>query len=271
MLMAKRSPFAHPVLLICLAFLLTGLVSSCEKEKEDSDDPDTGGGEVKIVTGVYTLRNLVADSAGTYATGSKPFFYSLEEGKIIPSSQAQTNNWDICFNSTYNSNVCANNGLIASSPGYGGPAQGAIFMEVNSEVDAAYYDAAGKPIKSVPGRALFDQAFAKVTSAGVADGKWEKDAIVGLDYFQNSTPGWAWYDFYGELFPARPADSVSHVAYALPRTLIVKTAKGNYAKIQIYSFYKDAPEVPTRSYKPGFITMKYAIQKNGSTNLDITE
>lgn len=253
----------------CIFLLCAAVITSCKKETDGNEEPDPE--EPEIVTGVYTLQNLVADSAATYASGSQPFFYSLEEGKIIPSSQAQTNNWDICFNSTYNSNVCANNGAISSSPGYGGPGTGNIYMVVNSEIDAQYYDAPGKAIKNVPARTLFDQAFASVTDAGVAAGNWENDAIVGLDYFQNTTPGWAWYDFYGNLFPDRPSDSVAHVAYALPRSFIVKTAKGNYAKIQIYSFYKDAPEAPTRSYKPGFITMKYAIQKDGSTNLDIGE
>jgi hypothetical protein len=268
--MANSQRYSNSVMMICFSLLCTGLMTSCKKDAEGAKDKPDPVAPV-IVTGVYTLRNLVADSAGTYSSGSKPFYYSLEEGKIIPASQAQTNNWDICFNSTYNSNVCANNGSIASSPGYGGPGKGSIYMVVNSGIDGQYYNAPGKPIKKVPVRALFDQAFAGVTNAAVADGKWESDAIVGLDYFQNTTPGWAWYDFYGELFPGKPTDSVAHVAYSLPRSLIVKTAKGNYAKIQIYSFYKDAPEVPTRSNKPGFITMKYAIQKNGSTNLDIKE
>lgn len=256
------------ILLCCLVLTSTLSLISCKKETEEAPDPSA---EKPVETGVYFLSNLVADSAATYATGAKPFYFSLEEGKIIPSAQAQTANWDICFNGTYNSNVCANNGSISTSPGYGGPGKGGIYMVVHHDLDAIYYKAPGQPIKTVPARSLFDQAFTKVTTASIAEGKWETDAIVGLDYFQSSTPGWAWYDFYGELFPSRPADSVAHVAYALPRSLIIKTAKGNYAKIQIYSFYKDAPETPTRSNKPGFITMKYAIQKDGSQNLAIAE
>ena len=254
--------------IFCCMIACTILFISCKKETEGAPDP---GGEKPIVTGVYYLKNLVADSAATFATGAKPFYYSLEEGKIIPAAQAQTANWDICFNGTYNSNVCANNGVINSSPGYGGPGKGNIYMVIHSDLDAIYYKGPGQPIKSVPARSLFDQAFTKVTTASIAAGKWETDAMVGLDYFQNTTPGWAWYDFYGELFPSRPADSVAHVAYALPRSFIMKTAKGNYAKVQIYSFYRDAPETPTRSNKPGFITLKYAIQKDGSQNLAITE
>lgn len=246
-------------------------IVSCKKEVDNTDGNNKPGNDSTIVTGVYTLVNLVSDSAATFATGAIPFYYSLEEGKIIPSSQAQTANWDICFNGTYNSNVCANNGSIASSPGYGGPGKGNIYMAVNNQLDSQYYNGPGLGINKVPSRSLFNQAFAAVTSAAAAEGNWERDAMVGLDYFQNTTPGWAWYDFYGSLFPARPTDSVAHVAYALPRTLVVKTAKGNYAKVQIYSIYKDAPEVPTRSNKPGFITMKYAIQKDGTTDLDITE
>lgn len=263
-----HSPNKRILLGVGIVCLLINSIA-CKKDKDDSTEPEPGN--TTIVTGVYKLNNLVSDSAATFASGAQPFYYSLEEGKIIPAAQAQTNNWDICFNSTYNSSVCANNGSIASSPGYGGPGKGDIYMVVNNTVDANYYNGPSLGINKVPARSLFDQAFTAVTSGGVADGNWEKDAIVGLDYFQNSTPGWAWYDFYGSLFPSRPSDSVAHVAYSLPRTLIVKTAKGNYAKIQIYSIYKDAPETPTRSNKPGFITMKYAIQKDGSTNLDIKE
>jgi hypothetical protein len=250
--------------------LVTVCSVSCKKETDSNAEPENGNGSA-LVTGVYTLTNLVADSTATFNTGAKEFYYSLEDGKIIPASQAQTSNWDICFNGTYNSNVCANNGSIASSPGYGGPGKGNIYMVLNTAIDAQYYNGPGLGINKVPARDLFNQAFAAVTNGNVGDGNWERDAMVGLDYFQNTTPGWAWYDFYGSLFPDRPTDSVAHVAYALPRTLIVKTAKGNYVKLQIYSFYKDAPQVPTRSSKPGFITMKYAIQKNGSANLDIGE
>lgn len=260
-------PTYKNILLFGSTILTTLALFSCKKESEPAPAPE----EKPIVTGVYFLKNLVADSAATFASGAKPFYYSLEEGKIIPAAQAQTANWDICFNGTYNSNVCANNGSITTSPGYGGPGKGGISMVVHNDLDAIYYKGPAQPIKSIPARSLFDQAFAKVTTASVAEGKWETDGMVGLDYFQNTTPGWAWYDFFGELFPSRPADSVAHVAYALPRSFIIKTAKGNYAKVQIYSFYKDAPETPTRSNKPGFITLKYAIQKDGSQNLAIAE
>lgn len=255
-------------LLMCCAMVTSLLTVSCKKSNSGGSD-DSGGSTV--TTKVYHLNNLVADSSATYSNGAQPFYYSLETNKIIPSSQAQTSNWDLCFNSTYNSNVCANNGAISTSPGYGGPGKGQIYMVINPAIDTTYYAGEALPIKMIPARTLFDQAFAAVKTASVADGNWVKSGVVGLDYFENSLPGWAYYDFSGALFPDKPSSLVAHVAYALPRTFIVKTAKGLFAKVQIYSFYKDAPEVPDRSYKAGFITMVYAIQTDGSMNLDITE
>lgn len=254
-----------------LALLLLVTAVSCGKDNDTKPEPEPEQPS-GVQTGVYSHINLVADSAGTFASGSKPFYFSLEENKIIPESQAQTANWDICFNGTYNSNLCANNGTISTSPGFGGPGKGAIYMVTDAAIDAQYYKGPGEPITKVPERALFDQMFASVKSADVAtDDKWEKDAIVGLDYFIGGEAGWAWYDFYGELFPNKPNGDVAHVAYALPRTMILRTAKGKYAKVQVYSFYKDAPAIPDRKNKPGFITLKFAIQKDGSKNLDIKE
>ncbi len=52
------------------------------------------------------------------------------------------------------------------------------------------------------------------------------------------------------------------------RTFIFKTSKGYWAKLQIQSFYKDAPIKPTiDSGNPNFLTFRYFVQKDGSRNL----
>ena len=257
------------IVFLAILLLTTGM-TVCSDDDVKPENPEEE--EVKeITTGVYTLKNLVTDSAATFASGAQPVYYSLEDGRVVPPSQAQTNKWDICFNGSYNSSICANNGSLSKSPGYGGPGKGAVFMVINSEIDDNYYNGPGNVIKNVPSRDLFNQAFDAVKTADVAVDIWDIDGIIGLDYFSGTASGWSWYDFYGQLFPDKSYDLVGHVAYALPRVLIVKTAKGNYAKLVIYSLYKDAPESPDRTYKPGFVTMKYAIQKDGTTNLNIEE
>lgn len=239
-----------------------------------SDDNDTPApvpedSTVVIKTGVYSLSDVAADTNANSSTAAKAFYYSLEDQRVVPAAQVQTSNWDIVFTGTYNSSIYANNGTAQYSPGYGGPGKGGIYMVIDAQIDASYYGGAGNVLKQVPARSLLDTAFARVKTVPVNDNEFKTNESIGLDYFSGSGAGWAYYDFYGSMFPDQPYDSVTHVCYNLPRTLVVRTAKGNYAKLIIYSLYKGAPEIPTRSYRPGFITFKYAIQKDGSRNLDI--
>ncbi|MDJ1505239.1 HmuY family protein [Xanthocytophaga agilis] len=250
--------------------VIAGLsVTSCA----DSDDNNTPDPQepVEVTTGVYKVVNLAADTTATSSENANTLYYSLENGKAVSSSMSQTDQWDIAFLQTYNSSIAANNGKGLYSPGYGGPGKGGIYLVINQDVDAAYYTSAGKPIKEIPDSTLFQQAFSAIKTVPVSDDKFLISDYIGLDYFQGSGAGWAWYDFYNELFPDRPASEKAHVAYALPRPIIVRTAKGNYAKVIIYSVYKDAPANPDRSNKAGYITFSYAIQKDGSKNLDISQ
>lgn len=252
-----------------LIIVIPLLVVSCSKgneakpEDKPKDDPAKD-----IATGIYTVVNIGLDTTTNGNSIAKTFYYSLETNRIVPEAERQTTNWDIAFLGTYNSSLSANNGASQYSVGYGGPGKGGLYLVQNEAVDAQYYDKVNKKPKSVPSRSLFDQAFNDVNTA-VSDDKYLTNGYVQLDHFQGSEDGWAWYDFYGELFPNAPGDSKQHVAYALPRPILVRTAKGNYAKVIIYSLYKNAPENPTRVDKPGFISFKFAIQKNGSKDLNI--
>lgn len=253
-----------------LLVLASILLYACSGDKgTDDNEPGTGPTDTsRVTTGVYVLANVAADTIATSGSAAKPLYYSLEDNKVIPENQQQTANWDIVFNGTYNSNIACNNGKALYSPGYGGPGKGGVYLVKDAAIDAQYYDAPNKPIKNVPAKSLFDQAFNNVKLAP-ADDQFQTNKVIGLDYFSGSEDGWAYYDFYGLMFPDKPADSVAHVSYTLPRTVVVRTAKGNYAKVIVYSVYKGAPEHPTRSYKPGYISFKYAIQKDGTKILDI--
>lgn len=245
----------------------TILFSACSKDETAPPEPEEEPAPT-VTTGIYRVNNLAADTTANSGSTAKPVYYSLETNQIIPDTKVQTDNWDIAFTGIYNSSILINNGKGTTSPGYGGPGKGAAYLQVYSDIEAEYYDAPGNPIKSAPTRAMMDEAFDKVKAAP-EDDKMKTNILIGLDYFSGSTVGWAYYDFYGQVFPDKPNDEVSHVCYTLPRPIIIKTAKGNYAKLVIYSMYKDAPEVPSRANKPGFLSFKYAIQKDGSKNLDI--
>ncbi|WP_051203871.1 HmuY family protein [Hugenholtzia roseola] len=50
------------------------------------------------------------------------------------------------------------------------------------------------------------------------------------------------------------------------RVIVLKTGEGNYAKLEILSYYKDAPANPTATDAARYYTFRYVLQSNGSTN-----
>lgn len=247
--------------------LATIMLAACSKDndpkpEEPGPDPLTG-----VPTGVYRIVNLVADTNANSSGDAVSLYYSLEENKIIPASQRQTGNWDIVFYGIYNSSVFPNNGTAQGSPGYGGPGKAKIYLPVDRKFDAQYYDTVNLKPHTLPiPQSLFPLAFDAVKTVPVNDDKFfTRD--IGLDHFQSGFDGWGYYDFYGSLYPDDPKKA--HVVYTMPRVMIIKTHKGNYAKLIIENIYKDNPENPNRDNKPGFVTFTYAIQKDGSKNLDI--
>lgn len=241
------------------------LACSNDDPAPNSEEEDT----TTVSSGVYSIT-LISDTTATSGSEAQPVYFSLENNQVISESLVQTNEWDICFEGIYSSSITVNNGSSATSPGYGGPGKGGIYLLMYDTIEQRYYDAPEEPLTTVPERSWFDEAFGLTTEVSISDDDFITTSI-NLDHFSGSGDGWAYYDFYGHLFPDSPADEKAHVCYALPRPMLVRTAKGNYAKIIIYSIYEDAPENPDRSYSPGFITLKFGIQKDGSTNLNFTE
>ena len=244
------------------------LLAACSKKKDADPEPVNNG---LVKTGVYTIANLVADTSSTSSGEAKTLYYSLEQNKVIPASRAQTADWDVAFTGIYNSSIVANNGSASSSPGFGGPGKGGVYLVLNDAIEAQYYNTAAKKPLKIPNRSLTEQAFKEVKQVPVADNDITANAFIGLDHFLGSWDGWGFYDFTGAMFPDRPAAEKSHIVYALPRTIIIKTAKGKYAKLVVYSFYKDSPADPNRSHTTGYLSFKYAIQMDGSKQLDIQE
>lgn len=247
--------------------LLAGSLAACSKNDDKQEVIDPGGNTVTVKTGVYSVVNLVADTNATSAGNAVELYYSLEENKVIPASLKQTSKWDIVFYGIYNSSVYPNNGAATGSPGFGGPGTARLYVVADRKFDAQYYDTTNFKPKTLPiPRQLWNTAFDAVKTVPVTDGQMGvRDA--GLDHFQNNFDGWGYYDFYGSLFPDDP--KMAHVVYAMPRVIVVKTTKGHYAKVIIENIYKDNPAAPSRDNKPGYVTFRYAIQMDGSKNLDI--
>lgn len=250
-------------LLLCGAVLL----AACSKDNDSAPEPEPPGNGNSVKTGVYRIVNLVADTNATSSGDAVSLYYSLEENRVIPASQRQTGNWDIVFYGIYNSSVYPNNGTATGSPAFGGPGKALLYLVVDRKFDAQYYDTLNFRPHTLPiPPSLWQSAFDAVKTVPVEDNRFLTRDIA-LDHFQSEFDGWGHYDFYGSLFPGNPKKA--HIVYSMPRVMIVKTHKGHYAKVMIESLYKNGPANPTRDDKPGFVTFTYAIQMDGSKNLDI--
>ncbi|KAB7729280.1 hypothetical protein F5984_16755 [Rudanella paleaurantiibacter] len=69
--------------------------------------------------------------------------------------------------------------------------------------------------------------------------------------------GKGWYNYANTLITPIPG-----------RVLLIRTGDGNYAKVEILSYYKDAPATPTATSEGRYYTFRYVYQPDGSQNLN---
>lgn len=266
------------------AIVLLLLLVSCSK---DSDPlPEEPLPELPAITvtatGEYLVENLAADTTQDMTgkditeSSAEVLYYSLEDGRAVPKEYANTDKWDIAFSGIYNSSIWANHGEVVfadgtKGPGYGSPARGGLYLVVDSVVDRKYYNFKTYTPNVLPVPfAYLDEAYEKVTEVTpTMESKLLSKGFLSVDHFLGSGDGYAFYDFYGNMFPDNPKKT--HIAYSLARPIIVKTAKGNWAKVIIYSFYKDKPVDPDRDNTAPYLTFKYAILKDGSKDFSTIE
>jgi hypothetical protein len=235
------------------------MITSCSK----SDDP-TVEPEPAVETGtvpfnvIQRVENFAVETDDTNPTEPKTSaFFSLEDKAEVPITYAKTVRWDIAFNGLYNSFLSANNGKDATNSGFGSNGAGGITIVQKSFEE----------VKDIPADSEFKTA----------------GGLIGTDdagAFGRGT-GWYLYDF-GASVVATGYDK-QHVAYALgnplklyngttlpARTVIVKTARGNYAKIKMISCYKNAftPDLWFRNTPHMFFTFEYILAKKGSTKFN---
>jgi hypothetical protein len=81
----------------------------------------------------------------------------------------------------------------------------------------------------------------------------------------NTTPAYAiptgsgngWYNY----------NAATNIISPIPGNIIVvRTATGKYAKLEILSYYKDAPATPTATDVPRYYTFRFIYQPNGTKN-----
>ncbi len=196
-------------------------------------------------TGVIYIEDLPGSVGNTFSSGHVPVFFTLEDHKIInpyndedilmelPEARKKSDDWDIAFTSIYNSYLAPNNGALEDSPGYGGTGQGAIVV-----LDTLFDE-----LDEAPPGEVFDAFMAEQSTTG-----WED--------FPPGDKGWYFYSLD------------SHIMSAITGvTIVVRTAEGQYAKMEMRSLYLDSPENPTVNTPAPYFTFRYYLQSDGTRNL----
>ncbi|WP_442794512.1 HmuY family protein [Pelobium manganitolerans] len=244
------------VLFICGALAFT----ACSKK---DDDPVTKPEETRTVefNKLTRVENFSVNANLMGGTAGDPVFFSLETQKQIPAEQKNTKNWDLAFANILNSFVSGNNGADKKNYGYGNKATGGVL--------------------------IVEKPFEEVTNVPEASKFLTGKDVYGTDpagdLSEGNLPGWYLYDFDGTIIGNGSA-AKTHIAYALGnqielsngnpapvRTLLVRTAKGNFAKIRMISVYKNQflwTDWKKDSEKT-YLTFEYVLVPAGSTKFEL--
>jgi hypothetical protein len=114
---------------------------------------------------------------------------------------------------------------------------------------------AGQPARTGMGSAsIVTSTFTNVTIAP-ADNLFKQDSATETAITTGSGNGWYNYN------------SVTNVVSPIAgKVIVVKTNDGKYAKMEILSFYKDAPANPTATEPSRYYKFNYVYQPDGSKN-----
>jgi hypothetical protein len=253
---------------ILLPFLfLAVLLTACSSDDKPADSENGGenpGTEVPdnvLFYKVVHVKNYQGSTSDDNPTApSATLYYSLEENKAVDGSYKKTKKWDLAFGGLYASFLSGNNGSNTQNNGALAGGKGGI--------------------------TIVEKPFSEVVDIP-ADSQFKTGIdLIGTDdagSFGNGI-GWYLYDFGGEVVTDGTNPQKAHVAYALgeslkiangkvipARTVILKTANGNYAKIKMISVYKDVytsaewfKDTPHMYY-----TFDYVMVPAGSTKFSI--
>lgn len=237
-------------LMLLIALLI---MASCSKSNDPTPTPEVkppanNGGTVPFYK-VQRVENFAAPTDDANPTApAVTVYYSLENKEITPASYAQTTRWDVAFGGLYNSFMSGNNGKDANNYGNGGAGTGGIL--------------------------IIDKPFDQVTAVPSDDQFKTRKDLIGTDDLGDFGEGTGWYlyDFAGTKL-GDGSYNKQHVAYAMPekRTVIIRTANGNYAKIKMISCYKDAftADKWLRNTPHMYFTFEYVLVPKGSTKFEI--
>ena len=243
-----------------IALLVLFTAASCSKDSTpitpvDPMKPEDYGNFYKVIT----VKNFKGDTTDNDPTAPKEtLYYSLENNLQVTENYQKTTKWDLSFGALYQSAMAANNGRDINNYGYGTDATGGILI-----LKQAFNDVVDIPSDDQfkTGKNLLSTDDAGAFGGGV---------------------GWYAYDFDGLLVGDGSYDK-QHVAYAMgdtitlanknklsPRTIVVRTANGNYAKVKMISVYKDALTIDQwyRNVPHMYFTFEYVMVPKGSKKFE---
>lgn len=246
---------------ILLAFLLIGTFSACKKDNNPTpEEPPIETGDKVAFYKLHRVENLAAETDNSNPMDKKTeVLYSLEYKKERNSEYLKTDLWDISFSEIFNSFIGGNNKTDNENLGFNGKGIGGILI-----LEEAFED-----VINIPS----DQEFNTATGVIGTDDLGEFGAGIG----------WYIYDMYGTVIGDGSADK-KHVSYALGekikkadgtdapiRTIVVRTAQGNYAKIKMISCYENVFTVDEmfKDTPHNFFTFEYVLAPAGSTKFEI--
>jgi hypothetical protein len=177
-----------------------------------------------------TVTNLAADpGTGFNPTTGQPTgltrkftLFSFKTGEIILNTDSATNKWDLGFNGTT---------IIVNSATSGpGTSQAQVVSGIFDELAMAPTDG----YKS-------DNDVAPIAGA--------PNANLAIP----TGSGQGWYTYDGANMVNKPTAG---------KIIVVKTSEGRFAKMEILSYYKDAPANPTFNNTARYYTFRYVYQPN---------
>lgn len=183
-----------------------------------------------------TISNLPADpGTGFDPTNGQPLgltreftFFSFKTGAIVVNADSATANWDLGFNGT---TIIVNG--TTSGPG----------TSVVQIVDGIFDELAEAPESGY----LSDNDVAPIAGA----------PNTNLAIQTGSEKGWYTYDGAGMV--TKPTAG---------KVIMVRTSENRYAKMEILSYYKDAPASPTFNNAARYYTFRYVYQPNDTRSFN---
>lgn len=224
---------------LCILFFL----ANCSKSAPVKPNPEP---ENTTYYRVIRVSNLTSEGILNSSTNNEGIFFSLRENKQINPKEAKTTSWDIAFSSLYNSFISGNNGSNSDNFGSGNSAVGGVL--------------------------LLDKTFDEVVNVPTGEFQTIKN-VYGTDESGDFGEGLGWYlyDSSGSIKGNGAADK-KHLAYPLKnRTVIIKTANGDIAKLRILSVYKDQLHESqwNADSQKTYLTFDYVLVPKGTPTFEI--